>query len=93
MRANWTAIILTGGTSRRFGSDKSQARLTKYSLLDEILRSLPIEIPVIVVGPGLTNSVRAVQVTREQPISGGPVRLQETIRAKHRRRRTDPVAV
>ena len=73
MRANWTAIILTGGTSRRFGSDKSQARLSKYSLLDEILRSLPVEVPVIVVGPALANSVRTVQLTREQPINGGPV--------------------
>lgn len=73
MSANWTAIILTGGTSRRFGSDKSQAQLSHYSLLDEILLSLPAGLPVIVVGPELSSSVRAVQVTREQPINGGPV--------------------
>ena len=73
MRANWTAIILTGGTSRRFGSDKSQARLSRYSLLDEILRRLPVGLPVIVVGPGQPTSLRTVQMTREQPINGGPV--------------------
>jgi len=73
MRANWSAIILAGGTSRRFGSDKSQARLSEYSLLDEILHGLPFGLPVIVVGPGQPTSLRTVQMTREQPINGGPV--------------------
>lgn len=73
MSTNWTAIVLTGGTSRRFGSDKSQALLSNYSLLEEILLALPTELPVIVVGPEPPNPVRSVQITREQPIHGGPV--------------------
>jgi len=73
MSATWTAIILAGGTSRRFGSDKSRAKLSEYSLLDDILLGLPAEMAVIVVGPELPSSVRAVQMTREQPINGGPV--------------------
>jgi molybdopterin-guanine dinucleotide biosynthesis protein A len=66
-------MILTGGTSRRFGSDKSQAYLSHHSLLDEILLSLPAGLPVIVVGPELTRPVRTVHMTREKPINGGPV--------------------
>ena len=73
MSTNWTAIILTGGTSRRFGSDKSQVMISGHSLLDAILLSLPAELRVIVVGPEPLSSVRAVQITREQPIHGGPV--------------------
>lgn len=69
----WSAIILTGGTSRRFGSDKSQAVLSGHSLLDEILLALPPEIPVIVVGPEPHNVARPVSMTREDPVFGGPV--------------------
>jgi molybdopterin-guanine dinucleotide biosynthesis protein A len=73
MNAYWTAIILTGGTSRRFGSDKSRALLASHSLLDEIFLALPPDLPVIVVGPEPINVVRTVIVTREQPAFGGPV--------------------
>jgi molybdopterin-guanine dinucleotide biosynthesis protein A len=73
VKSNWSTIILTGGTSRRFGSDKSQALLLGHSLLDEILLALPIESSVIVVGPELSSPVREVKVTRENPIHGGPV--------------------
>lgn len=73
MKTNWTAIVLTGGRSRRFGSDKSQAMISDHSLLDAILLSLPAELPVILVGAEPPSSMRALRITREEPINGGPV--------------------
>lgn len=73
MSVNWTAIVLTGGTSRRFGSDKSQALLSSHSLLDEILLALPPVLPVIIVGPEPLTVTRPVVVTQEEPAFGGPV--------------------
>lgn len=72
-RSRWSAIVLTGGTSRRFGSDKSQAFLSSRCLLDEILLALPPELPVIVVGPKPMNVPRPIVVTQEEPAFGGPV--------------------
>jgi molybdenum cofactor guanylyltransferase len=70
---NWSAIVLTGGTSRRFGSDKSQALLANHSLLDEILLALPAGLQVVVVGPEKKRLVRVVSMTQEAPAFGGPV--------------------
>lgn len=73
MSTNWTALVLTGGRSRRFGSDKSQAIISDHSLLDAILLSLPAELPVIVIGSEPGTRVIPIKVTREEPINGGPV--------------------
>ncbi|HEX7405038.1 MAG TPA: molybdenum cofactor guanylyltransferase [Candidatus Nanopelagicaceae bacterium] len=70
---DWSAIILTGGTSRRFGSNKSEAAFSEHSLLNEILLALPVELPVIVVGPEPMNAARPIILTREEPAFGGPV--------------------
>jgi hypothetical protein len=37
----WSALILTGGTSNRFGSDKSEARLDGMALIDFLISSIP----------------------------------------------------
>lgn len=73
MSTNWTAIVLTGGRSRRFGSDKSEAVISGHSLLDAILLALPAELRVIVVGSEPGTHVRPIEVTREEPINSGPV--------------------
>ena len=60
-------IILTGGTSKRFGSDKSQARIQGKSLLEYLSHGLE---NLIIVGP--ETSIPAKYV-REEPIGSGPV--------------------
>ena len=68
-----SAMILTGGSSTRFGSDKSQAKLGAHSLLENLLITLPGEIDIVIVGPELENSARHVRYTQEHPFGGGPV--------------------
>ena len=46
-----TVVVLAGGTSRRFGSDKLAAPLGGSTVLDTVLGSLPPQWPVVVVGP------------------------------------------
>jgi molybdopterin-guanine dinucleotide biosynthesis protein A len=68
-----SVIILTGGTSTRFGSDKSQAKIDGVSLIERILSSIPTEFETVIVGPDpkiLNAHYRTVQ---ESPIGGGPV--------------------
>lgn len=62
-------IILTGGTSRRFGSDKSAALLNGKSLLETLVDNLPPG-DLIIVGPKGPITARYV---REEPIHSGPV--------------------
>ncbi|MFN8125342.1 MAG: NTP transferase domain-containing protein [Candidatus Nanopelagicales bacterium] len=73
MTAPWSLVILTGGDSRRMGSDKSRLRVGGRTLLERLIAATPSEVPVIVVGldPGRTS--RPVVVTREDPPGGGPV--------------------
>ena len=67
-----TAVVLAGGTSRRFGSDKLAAPLGGSTVLDTVLGSLPPEWPVVVVGP--PRPCRGpVTWTREDPPGGGPL--------------------
>ena len=60
-------IVLTGGTSMRFGSDKSQAEIQGKTLLEYITTGLE---NLIIVGP--ETSISATYV-REEPIGSGPV--------------------
>lgn len=70
-----TAVVLAGGTSRRFGGahdDKLDAPLGARSLLEATLASLPTSWPVIVVGPPRAVTHRQVTWVQEDPPLGGP---------------------
>jgi molybdopterin-guanine dinucleotide biosynthesis protein A len=67
-----TVVVLAGGTSRRFGSDKLDARLRGLTVLESIVGSLPAHWPVVVVGPP-RDCGRAVTWAREDPPGGGPL--------------------
>ena len=64
-------IVLAGGESRRFGSDKLVALLDGRTLLDHALDGIPAGAMVAVVGPERPLS-RAVTFLREDPPGGGP---------------------
>jgi molybdopterin-guanine dinucleotide biosynthesis protein A len=73
MAQMWTAVILTGGRSSRFGSDKSAAVVAGRPLLRRVLDAVPREVPVVLVGPVPTIPTgRPVTVVREDPPGGGP---------------------
>ena len=73
MADSWSAIILTGGTSKRFGADKAEAILAGRALVDHLISAIPEEIPIIVVGPNRAAFDSRVQVTQESPPFSGPV--------------------
>ena len=54
-------MILTGGRSSRFGTDKAQAEINSVSLLDRLLDTLPV-----------VSSVPSVRVVIGPEIQGGP---------------------
>ena len=66
-------IVLSGGTSARFGSDKSCALIGGQTLIARILTSIPDGFEIIVVGPDPV--VQGVQYlcVQENPLGGGPV--------------------
>ena len=70
--ADVTVVVLAGGTSRRFGSDKMAAPLGGSTVLGTVLGSLPPGWPVVVVGPS-RECDRHVTWTRENPPGGGPL--------------------
>ena len=65
------AVVLAGGASRRFGTDKLAAALDAQTLLDHTLAGLPEAYAVLVVGPE-RRLVRPVTFVREEPPGGGP---------------------
>lgn len=69
--ADTTVVVVCGGTSRRFGSDKLAADLGGHSVLDNTLMALPHDWPTICVGPQ-RPTIRDVAWAREDPIGSGP---------------------
>lgn len=67
-----TAVVLCGGTGRRFGGDKTRADLGGASVLDRLLAGIPADWPVLCVGERRPTA-RAVTWLREDPPGGGPV--------------------
>jgi molybdopterin-guanine dinucleotide biosynthesis protein A len=68
-----TAVVLCGGESRRFGSDKTRADLGGVPVLDVLVSSLPEDWDVLCVGPERPTERSGVRWTREDPPGGGPV--------------------
>ena len=66
-------IVLSGGASSRFGSDKSKALIQGRSLISRILESIPDEIDVIIVGPDPGIQSHTYRCIQESPQGGGPV--------------------
>jgi molybdopterin-guanine dinucleotide biosynthesis protein A len=64
-------VVLAGGRSRRFGSDKLDAEVGGRTLLRLALDGLPAGASVAVVGPERPLTAR-VQFVREDPPLGGP---------------------
>lgn len=77
MTESVSVIVLAGGASRRFGSDKLAAALPDgRSVLDHCLLGMPAGWGVVVVGPSrvVPSEVSArVRFTRESPPGGGPL--------------------
>lgn len=72
-----TVIVLAGGTSRRFGSDKLAAVLPDgRAVLDACLSGMPSAWPIVVVGPSRpvpSEVADRVRFVREDPPSSGPL--------------------
>ncbi len=68
-----TVVVLAGGTSRRFGSDKLAAPLGGSTVLDSVLRSLPDGWPAVLVGPQRATVAPEAVWAREDPPGGGPL--------------------
>jgi molybdenum cofactor guanylyltransferase len=71
-KSDLSVVLLTGGTSRRMGTDKAQLEFGTDTLLMFQLAQIPRGISVIVVGE-TQETVREVDFTRESPAGSGPV--------------------
>lgn len=67
-----SVILLTGGSSRRMGSDKASLEFGNDTLLTFHLKRIPSEFPVVVVGESV-DTWPEVTCTREDPPGAGPV--------------------
>lgn len=65
------AVVLAGGAARRMGRDKLAEAFDGGTVLDAVLTGIPVDVPVVVVGPRRPTA-RLVLVTSEDPPGGGP---------------------
>jgi len=73
MDNSFTVMILTGGTSKRFGSDKSEALFGDRALIDHLISEIPTDVPIVIVGPPRDSYGAQIKVVQESPALGGPV--------------------
>ena len=66
-------IVLSGGSSRRLGRDKATTYVGGSTVLDRILGQVPSDLPVVLVGPAVSELPSRVRVVRETPPGGGPL--------------------
>lgn len=69
----FTLMILAGGRSSRFGSDKALAKFSGGVLINYLLDSIPNSVEVVVVGPVRSEVTRKVKWIVEAKKFGGPV--------------------
>ena len=65
-------IVLSGGTSLRFGSEKSLAKIEEKSLIARIIEAIPSEFEIIIVGPDPVIPNVTYRCVQENPTQGGP---------------------
>jgi molybdopterin-guanine dinucleotide biosynthesis protein A len=66
-------IVLSGGTSSRFGADKSQAILGNQQLIHHVLTGIPKEFEIVIVGADPLFTPASYYCVHESPVGGGPV--------------------
>ena len=64
-------VVLAGGRSRRFGTDKLAHEVAGRSLLAHALDAVPDDADIYLVGPP-RPAARPMVVVREEPPGGGP---------------------
>ncbi len=66
-------ILVSGGRSSRFGSDKANINLDGATLLARHIDSIGASTPIVVVGDESCHHNGNIRWTREEPAFGGPV--------------------
>ncbi len=63
-------IVLSGGTSSRFGADKSQAMLGHQQLIHHILTGIAKEFEIVIVGADPLFTPASYRCVQENPVGG-----------------------
>ena len=66
-------IVISGGRSSRFGSDKASIHLDGSTLLARQIEAIGNHLPIIIVGEDHGDKSVNITWTREEPACGGPV--------------------
>lgn len=69
----FSSLVLSGGRARRLGRDKASTIVNGTTMIERVLRAIPQDVQVIVVGEYPEGSKREVILTREEPAGTGPL--------------------